>query len=86
MWRQTPLDLTEDSRTQYKEQPQNVARVFPFILKIKHKIGLGWVGNSTEKKNNLHDFQAKQIYIVNPTVTRFQLYIQTHNLSKSKED
>ena len=37
MWRQTPLDLLEDSHTQHKEQPQDVARVFPFILKPKHK-------------------------------------------------
>ena len=34
---QPPLDLTEDSHTQHKEQPQNVARVFPFIRKVKHK-------------------------------------------------
>ena len=37
MRRQTHLDLTEDSHTQHKEQPQNVARVFPFVLKAKHK-------------------------------------------------
>ena len=37
VWRQTPLDLTRDSHTQHKEQPQNVAKVFPFILKAKHK-------------------------------------------------
>ena len=37
MRRQTHLDLTEDSHTQHKEQPQNMARVFPFILKAKYK-------------------------------------------------
>ena len=37
VWRQTPLDLTRDSYTQYKQQPQNVTRVFLFILKAKHK-------------------------------------------------
>ena len=30
--------------------------------------------------------RARQIYTVNPAVTRFQLYIQTHTLSKSKQD
>ena len=54
MWRQTPLNLTKDSHTQHKEQPQNVARVFSFILKAKHKnptrqTDLGWVGNSAKK-------------------------------------
>ena len=29
--------MCEDSHTQHKEQPQNVARVFFFILKTKHK-------------------------------------------------
>ena len=38
MWKQTPINLTKDSYTQHKEQLQNVARVFPFILKTKHKI------------------------------------------------
>ena len=37
VWRQTPLDLTRDSHTQHKQQPKNVARVFPFILKAKYK-------------------------------------------------
>ena len=37
MWRQTPLDLTKDSHTQHREQPLNMVRVFPFILKKKHK-------------------------------------------------
>ena len=54
-WRQIPLDLTRDSHTQYKEQPQNVARVFPFILKTKHKtlhVKQAWVKlkNSAEKQ------------------------------------
>ena len=37
VWRQSPLNLTKDSHTQQKEQPKNVARVFLFILKTKHK-------------------------------------------------
>ena len=40
VWRQTPLDLTKDSHTQHKEQlqqQQNVARVYPFIPRAKHK-------------------------------------------------
>ena len=54
MWRQTPLDLTKNSHTQHKEQPLNVARVFPFIPKTKHKTlhvkpGLGWVGKFCRK-------------------------------------
>ena len=44
VWRQRPLDLTKDSHTQHKEQPQNVARVFPFILKAKYKtLHVKWV-------------------------------------------
>ena len=36
--RKTPLDLTRDSYTQHKITTlQNVAKVFPFILKAKHK-------------------------------------------------
>ena len=36
--RKTPVDLTRDSYTQHKTATlQNVARVFPFILKAKHK-------------------------------------------------
>ena len=55
MW-QPPLDLIEDSHTQHKEQPQNVTRVFPFILKTKHKIlhvKRAWaeLENSAEKKS-----------------------------------
>ena len=40
MWRQIPLDLIRDSHTQHKQQLQqhkNVAKVFPFTLKAKHK-------------------------------------------------
>ena len=33
----TTRDLTRDSHTQHKQQHKNVARVFPFILKAKHK-------------------------------------------------
>ena len=55
MWMQIPLDLIRDSYTQHKEQPLNVARVFPFILKTKHKtlhvkLGLGWVRKFCRKK------------------------------------
>ena len=32
-----PLDLTKDSHAQHKELLQNMARVFPFILRAKHK-------------------------------------------------
>ena len=38
VWRKIPLDITKDSHIQQKEQPQNVATVFPFILRAKHKI------------------------------------------------
>ena len=53
---QPPLDLTKDSHTQHKEQPKNVARVFPFILKVKHKTlhdKRAWVEleNSAEKQS-----------------------------------
>ena len=37
VWIQPPLDLTKDSHTQHIEHLKNVARVFPFILKTKHK-------------------------------------------------
>ena len=54
VWKQTPLDLTRDSHTEHKEQPQNVVRVFLFILKTKHKtLHVKWVWveleNSAEK-------------------------------------
>ena len=54
MRRQPPLDLTKDSHTQYMEHLQNVARVFHFILKTKHKtlhVKRAWVEleNSVEK-------------------------------------
>ena len=61
IWRQTPLDLTKDSHTQHKEQPQNVARVFPFILKAKHKtlhIKRAWAKLKILQKNNLHEFRS----------------------------
>ena len=43
------------THTQHKEQPQNVARVFPFIFKAKHKtlhVKRAWaeLENSTEKQ------------------------------------
>ena len=53
MWRQTLLDLTKDSHTLHKEQLLNMARVFPFILKTKHKIlyvKWAWVGKFCKKK------------------------------------
>ena len=54
MWRKTPLDLIADSHTQHKEHPQNMAKVFPFIFKAKHKTlhikpDLGWVGKFCRK-------------------------------------
>ena len=81
MWRQPPLDLTKDSHTQHKEHLQNVARIFLFILKIKHKtlhVKQVWaeLENSTEKQSaRLLIDQARQIYIINSAATRFQLYI-----------
>ena len=53
---QPPLNLTEDSHTQHKEQPQNVVRVFLFILKTKHKtlhVKRAWaeLENSAEKQS-----------------------------------
>ena len=95
MWRQTPLNLTEDSHTQHKEKPQNVARIFPFILKTKHKtlhVKRAWVELEILQKKQfawlsinwvLID-RVRQIYTINLAVTRFQLYIKTHTLSKSK--
>ena len=59
---QPPLDLTEDSHTQHKEQPQNVARIYPFILKTKHKtvhVKQAWAElEILQKKKNLHDFRS----------------------------
>ena len=54
VWRQTPLDLTRDSHTQHKHPHKNVARVFPFILKAKHKTlhviwAWAWVGKIYRK-------------------------------------
>ena len=81
VWRQTPLDLTRDSHTKHKEQPQNVVRVFLFILKTKHKIlHVKWawaeLENFVENQSapvsidwvKFSIDRAKQIYIVNPTV------------------
>ena len=56
MWRQTPQDLTRDSHTQKKQQLQNMAKVFPFILKAKHKtlhVKRAWaeLENSVEKQS-----------------------------------
>ena len=53
---QPPQDLTKDSHTQHKEQPQNVVRVFLFILKTKHKtlhVKRAWaeLENSAEKQS-----------------------------------
>ena len=71
MWRQIPLDLIRDSHTQHKQQLQNMAKVFPFILKAKHKtlyIKRAWVEleNSAEKQSTWASIdRASQIYIVN---------------------
>ena len=56
MWRQPPRDLTRDSHTQHKQQHKNVTRVFPFILKEKHKnlhVKRAWaeLENSAEKQS-----------------------------------
>ena len=61
MLRQTPFDFIEDSHTQHKEQPQNMAMVFSFILKTKHKtlhIKRAWAKLEILQKNNLHDFRS----------------------------
>ena len=69
-----------------------MARVFPFILKAKHRtlhVKRAWVEleNSAEKQSaRVSINRARQIYTINPAVTLFQLYIQTHTLSKSKQD
>ena len=92
MWRQIPLDLTEDSHTQDKEQLENMTRVFPFILKTKHKtlhVKRAWAElEILQKKQSawLLIERARQIHIVNLAITRFQLYMKTHTLSKSKQD
>ena len=60
MWRQTPLDLTKNSHTQHKEQPLNVARVFPFILKTKHKtlhVKQAWAELENSAENILPEFR-----------------------------
>ena len=83
VWRQPPFDLTKDSHTQHKEQPQNVARVFPFILKAKHKtlhVKRVWVElEILQKKQSawLSINRARHIYTVNPIATQFQLYIKS---------
>ena len=59
MRRQTSLDLTRDSHTQHKQQPKNVARVFPFILKEKHKtLHVIWFWAELEKFAEKHSVQA----------------------------
>ena len=52
----TTRDLTRDSHTQHKQQHKKVARVFPFILKAKHKtlhIKRAWaeLENSADKQS-----------------------------------
>ena len=61
VWRQTPLDFTRNSHTQHKEQPLNVARVFPFILKTKHKtlhVKRAWTKLENSAKKNLHELRS----------------------------
>ena len=94
IWRQTPLDLTRDSHTQHKEPPQNVARIFPFILKAKYKtlhVKRAWA--ELEKfciKTICTSFdldsidRARKIYTVNPTVHSIPTLHIKHTLSKSK--
>ena len=55
----TPLDLTRDSHTQRKQQHKNVATVFPFILKAKHKIlHVTWAWAELENSTEKHSTRA----------------------------
>ena len=61
VWKQPPLNLTKDSHTQHMEPSQNVTRVFPFILKTKHKtlhIKRAWAELEILQKNNIHNFRS----------------------------
>ena len=59
VWRQTPLDLTSDSHTQHKQQHKNMARVFPFILKEKHKtLHVIWTWAKLENSAEKHSARA----------------------------
>ena len=97
MWRQTHFDLTKDSHTQDKEQPKNMARVFPFILKTKHKTlhvkpSLGWVGKFCRKTIYTNFDRSSLIFDWSSQVDLHSKYCRTlssnftlkHTLSKSK--
>ena len=95
----TPLDLTRDSYTQHKTTTlQNVARVFTFILKAKHRtlhVIWAWaeLENLQTKKNNLHElrsieFNFRSIEACRKTIVVFCNYsistLPTNTFSKSK--
>ena len=91
MRRQTHLDLTEDSHTQHKEQPQNVARVFPFILKTKHKtlhVKRAWVElEILQKKQSarLWIIRSSQANLHNKSCSTLDSnFTHKHTFSKSK--
>ena len=67
-----------------------MARIFPFILKAKHKtlhVKQAWVEleNSAEKQSAQGSIdQVMQIYTINPSVHSIQTLHIKHTLSKSK--
>ena len=70
------FDLTKDSHTQHKTTTlQNVAWVFPFILKAKHKtLHIIWAWAELENSAEKHSAcvlidQARQNCTVNSAVT-----------------
>ena len=90
MWRQPPLDLTQDSHTQHKVLPLNVAKVFPFILKAKHKTlhvkpSLGWVGKFYRKTIcTIFDWSSQLDLHSKSCRTLDSNFTYKHILSKSK--
>ena len=96
VWRQTPLDLTRNSHTQHKQQHKNVARVFPVILKAKHKtlhVKRAWAKLEILQKSILHDLRSiksnfRSIEPCRKTIVIFCNYsiptLQTNTLGKSK--
>ena len=73
--------------TQHIKDFQKVPRVFPFILRVKHKtlhvkLGLGWVGKFCRKinlhevrliKSNFRSIEPCRFRPINLAITRFQL-------------
>ena len=83
VWGQQPLDLTRDSHTQQNRATQkNVARVFSFILKTKHKtLHIKWAWAELENSAEKHSTRvlidrARHNCTINYVVTRFQHYIK----------